>query len=95
MEMNSPLHPGLVIRESLDELGMSVSDAAKGLGISRQQLHNLIAGRSAIGPDVAIRLEMALGSTADNWLRMQAAHDLAAIRRSGPPVGIKRFELAD
>lgn len=93
MEMKTPLHPGLVIRESLDDLGMSVSDAAKGLGISRQQLHNLIAGRSAVGPEVAIRLEMALGSSADNWLRMQAAHDLAEIRRSNPLIEIKRFAL--
>lgn len=94
MEMKNPLHPGLVIRESLEDLGMSISDAAKGLGISRQQLHNLIAGRSALGPEVAIRLEMALGSSADNWLRMQAAHDLAQIRRSSPPIEIKRFEAA-
>ena len=94
MEMKTPLHPGLVIRESLEDLGMSVSEAAKGLGISRQQLHNLIAGRSAIVPEVAIRLEMALGSTADNWLRMQAAHDLAEIRRSNPPIAVKRFEMA-
>ena len=94
MDMKTPLHPGLVIRESLEDLGMSIVDAAKGLGISRQQLHNLIAGRSAIGPEVALRLEMALGSTADNWLRMQAAYDLAEIRRSNPPIEIKRFEAA-
>lgn len=92
MEMKNPLHPGLVIRESLDELGMSVSDAAKGLGISRQQLHNLIAGRSAVGPEVAVRLEMALGSSADNWLAMQAAHDLAQVRRAGLPTDVKHFE---
>lgn len=94
MDMKNPLHPGLVIREVLDDLGMSVSDAAKGLGISRQQLHNLIAGRSAIGPEVAIRLELALGSSADNWLRMQAAHDLALIRQSDAKIDVKRFESA-
>jgi addiction module HigA family antidote len=92
MEMKNPLHPGLVIRENLEDLGMPVVEAAKGLGISRQQLHNLIAGRSAIGPEVAVRLEMALGSSADNWLRMQAAHDLAEIRRSTPPIEVKRFD---
>ncbi len=70
MEMKNPLHPGLVIRESLEDLGMSVSNAAKGLGISRQQLHNLIAGSSTVGPEVAIRLELDLGSSVDNWLRM-------------------------
>jgi addiction module HigA family antidote len=94
MDMKTPLHPGLVIREVLDDLGMSVSDAAKGLGISRQQLHNLIAGRSAISPEVAIRLELALGSSANNWLRMQAAHDLALIRQSDTKIDVKRFESA-
>jgi addiction module HigA family antidote len=94
MDMKTPLHPGLVIREALDDLGMSISDAAKGLGISRQQLHNLIAGRSAVGPEVAIRLELALGSSADNWLRMQAAHDLALIRQSDTKILVKRFESA-
>lgn len=94
MDMNNPLHPGLVIREVLDDLGISVSVAARGLGISRQQLYNLIAGRSAIGPEVAIRLELALGSSADNWLRMQAAHDLALIRQSDAKIDVKRFESA-
>ena len=94
MEMKNPLHPGMVIRGCLEDLEMSISDAAKGLGISRQQLHNLIAGRSAIGPEIAIRLEMALGSTADNWLRMQATHDLAEIRRANPRIEVKRFEAA-
>jgi antitoxin HigA-1 len=94
MDMKNPLHPGSVIRDSLDDLGMSVSGAAKGLGVSRQQLHNLIAGRSAISPEVAIRLELALGSSADNWLRMQAAYDLAQLRRLGSPIDIKRFEPA-
>lgn len=94
MEMKNPLHPGQVIRDSLEDLGISISAAAQGLGISRQQLHNLIAGRSAVGPEVAIRLEMALGSSADNWLRMQAAHDLAQFRRSGSTIDVKRFEPA-
>lgn len=94
MEMKNPLHPGQVIRDSLEDLGISISAAARGLGISRQQLHNLIAGRSAVGPEVAIRLEMALGSSADNWLRMQAAHDLAQFRQSGSTIDVKRFEPA-
>ena len=94
MDMKTPLHPGLVIREVLDDLDISVSVAARGLGISRQQLHNLIAGRSAIGPEVAIRLELALGSSADNWLRMQAAHDLALIRQSDAKIDVKRFDSA-
>ena len=80
MEMKNPPHPGELIGDHLAELGVSISEAARGLGITRQQLHNLIAGRSAIRPEMAVRLEKALGSTADTWLRMQMNHDLAQIR---------------
>ena len=66
MEMKSPPHPGELIGDSLEQLGMSISAAAKGLGITRQQLHNLIAGRSAVTPEMAVRFEKALGSTADD-----------------------------
>jgi len=92
MGMKNPLHPGEVIANSLDELDMSVTAAAKGLGITRQQLHNLIAGRSAVTPEMAVRLEMALGSTADNWLRMQAVYDLSKVRKLSATFDVKRFE---
>lgn len=94
MDMKTPLHPGEIIANSLDELGMSISAAAKGLGITRQQLHNLIAGRSVITPEMAVRLEMALGSTAENWLRMQAIHDLTEVRKRSGEFEVKRFEPA-
>ena len=90
--MKNPLHPGEVIANSLDELDMSVTAAAKGLGITRQQLHNLISGRSAVTPEMAVRLEMALGSTADNWLRMQAVYDLSKVRKLSATFDVKRFE---
>jgi antitoxin HigA-1 len=69
--MKNPPHPGGLIGDNLEELGVSISAVAKALGITRQQLHNLIAGRSAITPEMAVRLEKAIGSTADGWLRMQ------------------------
>jgi antitoxin HigA-1 len=90
MEMKNPPHPGELIGDNLDELGISVSEAARGLGITRQQLHNIIAGRSAIVPEMAVRLEKALGSTADTWLRMQMNYDLAQIRKRGA-INVKRF----
>jgi addiction module HigA family antidote len=92
MEMKDPLHPGEVVANSLEELGMSVSAAARGLGTTRQQLHNLIAGRSAVSPEMAVRLELALGSTADNWLRMQAIYDLAKVRKRSSEFNIRRFD---
>lgn len=81
MEMKNPPHPGELIGDTLDDLKVSVSEAASGLGISRQQLHNLIAGRSGITPEMAVKLEKAIGSTADTWLRMQMNYDLAQVRK--------------
>ena len=62
--MKKPSHPGSLIKSDLDELGVSIVDAANALGISRQQLHSLIAGRAGVTPEMAVRLEKALGSTA-------------------------------
>src|SRR5215472_15750704 len=92
VKMKNPPHPGELIGDSLEEVGVSITDAAKGLGITRQQLHNVIAGRSAITPEMALRLEKALGSTADMWLRMQMNFDLAQIRARASSIKVKRFE---
>ena len=81
MQMKNPPHPGELIGDTLDELGVSISAAARGLGITRQQLHNLIAGRSGISPEMAAKLEKAIGSTADTWLKMQMNYDLAQVRK--------------
>ena len=81
MPMKNPPHPGEMIGDSLEEMRISVSAAARGLGVTRQQLHNLIAGRSAITPEMAVKLEKAIGSTADGWLRMQMNYDLAQVRK--------------
>lgn len=77
--MKNPVHPGELIADALEELGLPVAEAAKGLGVSRQQLHNVIAGRSAVSAEMAYRLEKALGSTAQTWLTMQVNYDLAQI----------------
>ena len=79
--MKNPVHPGLLVKECLEDLGLSVAEAAAALHITRQQLHNVIAGRSNVTPEMAIRFEKAFGSTADTWLRMQMNHDLAQMRR--------------
>jgi len=86
MEMKNPVHPGQLVKAYLDDLGLSVAEAAKGLGITRQQLHNIIAGRSNVTPEMAIRLEKAFGSTAGTWLRMQTNYDLAQIRQRVPEI---------
>jgi addiction module HigA family antidote len=91
MRMKYPAHPGRIVRGEIEFLGISVAEAARGLGITRQQLYRIIRGESGISPDVALRLEQAIGSTADHWLRMQASYDLAQARRS-VPANIKRFQ---
>lgn len=87
--MKNPPHPGELIGDTLDELKVSIVAAAKGLGVTRQQVHNLIAGRSGITPEMAVKLEKALGSTADTWLRMQMKYDLAQVRKR--PINVKRL----
>jgi addiction module HigA family antidote len=86
MPLKSPPHPGRIVNDALDDIGLPVADAAKGLGVTRQQLHNVVSGRSAISPEMAVRLEKAIGSTAETWLRMQAAYDLAQIATRDIPV---------
>jgi antitoxin HigA-1 len=80
MQMKNPPHPGRIVKDAIEELRLSIVDAADGLGITRQQLHKILAGRSGITPEMAVRLEKALGSTADTWLRMQMNYDLAQVR---------------
>ena len=91
MPMKNPPHPGLLISENLKDLSLSVADAAAGLRVTRQQLYNVIAGRSSITPEMALRLERAFGGSADLWLRMQVNYDLAGVRRRTPAIAVKRL----
>ncbi len=85
------MHPGLLVKECLDDLGLSVAEAAGGLGITRQQLHNVIAGRSSVTPEMAFRFEKAFGGTADTWLRMQMNYDLAQARKRTGSIAVERL----
>ena len=86
--MKSPPHPGEMLREDvLAPLGLSVTEAAGRLGMSRVALSRVLNGRAAISPDLAVRLERAGVSTARAWLSMQANYDLAeAMQRQQPDV---------
>ncbi|MER2520358.1 MAG: HigA family addiction module antitoxin [Bdellovibrionales bacterium] len=91
MPMKNPAHPGTLIKDDLDALGYSVAQAAKALGVTRQQLHRVVSGRCAVTPDMALRLEAALGgSDAGFWLRMQASYDLAQARKGR--ISVSRLE---
>jgi addiction module HigA family antidote len=92
MPMKNPPHPGRLVKNAcLDPLGLTVSEAARALGVSRPTLSSLINGRAAISAEMAIRLEKAFGSSADAWVRMQAAHDLAQARRGSARIKVRRY----
>jgi antitoxin HigA-1 len=81
MPMKNPPHPGESVRaDCLEPLGLTVTAAAKALGVSRQALNNLIHGQAAISPEMAVRLDKAFGGGAETWLRLQAAYDLAQVK---------------
>lgn len=83
--------PGNLIRDNLNDLGLSIAAAAAGLGVTRHQLRNVINGKSGVTPEMALRLEKAFGGSADLWLRMQVSHDLAQIRGTEPAISATRF----
>jgi addiction module HigA family antidote len=76
-------------------LGLSVTEGAKVLGITRQALNNVVNGKAAISPEMAIRLAKAFGSTAETWLRMQLAYDLAAARKDESKIRVQRQHLEE
>ena len=79
--MHNPPHPGELVKHELDEMGIPVAEAARGLGVTRQALYNVLNGKSGITPEMAVRLAKGIGSTADGWLRMQAVFDLARVAK--------------
>ncbi len=85
MPMHSPPHPGSSVRyDCLEPLGLSVTDGARVLGVSRKQLSALVNGRAGISPEMAIRLDKAFGGGASTWYQLQAAYEMAqAMRRAG------------
>ena len=95
MAMKNPPHPGLSVRhDCLEPLGLSVTEAAKKLGISRKQLSAVVNGHSGISPEMAIRLDKAFGGGADTWFRLQAAHDLARAMKKADRIKVKRIVRA-
>jgi antitoxin HigA-1 len=92
--MKNPRHPGRSIRTAcLEPLGLSIAEGAKILGVTRQALNNVISGKSAISPEMAIRLTKAFGSTEETWLRMQLAYDLAAARKDASKIKVRRQDV--
>jgi antitoxin HigA-1 len=91
MPMKKPNHPGDLIRDCLDELGVNVTDGAKALGVTRSALSRLINGKAGVSSEMAVRLEKAIGSTAGFWLRLQLNYDLAQIQARRGKIHVRRL----
>jgi addiction module HigA family antidote len=90
--MKSPPHPGgLIRREIIEPLGLSVTNAATALGVTRQALSNLLNERTTLSADMALRIEKAFGPKMDHLLRMQLAFDVAAARARSHSIRVKRI----
>jgi addiction module HigA family antidote len=95
MAMKNPPHPGLSVRQDcLEPLGMSVTDAARKLGVSRKQLSDVLNGHSGLSPEMAIRLDKAFGGGAEVWFRLQAAYDLAQAMKKADEIKVERVTRA-
>ena len=93
--MHSPPHPGDVIRElCLEPLGLTVTAAAKGLGVSRKAFSELLNGHSGISPEMAIRLSKGFGGSPESWMRQQMLFDLWRAEQTADRIDVKRFEVA-
>ena len=91
MAMRTPPHPGLSVRhDCIEPLGLTITETAEILGVTRQALNNLVNGKSGISPEMAIRLDKAFGGSAETWLRLQMAYDLAQARRHEADIKVKR-----
>ena len=91
MPMKNPIHPGALAKANLEELRLSVSAAAKTMRVTRQKLSNVIQAKTAVSPEIALRFEKAFGGSADMWLRMQVAYDLARARQREGEMDIPRL----
>lgn len=91
MPMKNPPHPGRIVRQDcLEPLGLSVTDAAKALGVSRNALSEIVNERRGISPEMAIRLDKAFGGGADSWHMMQANYDMAQAMKQADRIKVER-----
>ena len=96
MRMHNPPHPGELVREEcLVPLGLSVTAAARALGVTRKTLSELINGRSGISPEMAIRLTKAFGGAPETWLGIQMEYDLWHASRRASRLKVKRLYLVE
>ena len=92
MRMKNPSHPGLFVRlEVIEPLGLSVTEAAKALGVTRPALSALLNGRASLSPEMAIRIEKAFGPDMETLMCMQTSYDVAQARKRRGDIKVARY----
>ena len=95
MKMYNPPHPGEVLRElCLKPLGLTVTQAARGLDVSRKTLSAILNSRAGISPEMAVRLLLAFGTSAENWMNRQTQYDLWHVERRRKKLHVARLSAA-
>ena len=93
--MHNPPHPGEIVREEcLEPLGLTVTRAAQGLGVTRQALSDLVNGKAGVSVQMSLRLSKAFGSSPETWLGMQTAYDLWRAQERADSIEVERFTQA-
>lgn len=93
--MKNPPHPGRIVRqECVEPLGLTVTAAAKGLGVTRKALSELLNGKSGISPEMAHRLARAFGSSPETWLGLQMDYDLSKVQKKAGKLKVRRLARA-
>lgn len=91
--MKNPPHPGsFVFDECIEPLGLTITEAAQALGVTRVTLSDLVNGKRGISPEMAVRLSKAFGDSAESWLVQQAQYDLAQV--NADRISVKRIKTA-
>lgn len=95
MQMHNPPHPGEVLRQlCIEPLGLSVTEAAEGLGVSRKTLSAVLNGRAGISPEMALRLSIAFGTSPESWLNQQTQYDLWVAKKGKKKLNVKKLHAA-
>ena len=92
MRMKNPPHPGRIVRqECIEPLGLTITEAAERLGVTRQTLDKLVNGKAGISPEMSIRLSKAFGSSPDMWLGLQMEYDLSKAEKTADTIKVKKI----
>jgi addiction module HigA family antidote len=95
IQMHNPPHPGEILRElCLEPLGLTITDAATALGVSRKTLSSILNGRAGISPEMALRLSIAFDTTPESWLSQQSQYDLWVARQDSPKMKVQKLYAA-